>query len=164
MAKRITKTGVGVIIIRDNKYVLVGKRKGSHGEGRIAFPGGHIDPKDGTLKRCGEREVLEETGMFVNVYPPDHYREELFTTFDILSEDGKKVYVTAYLIADYLYGGTEVVRGDEKYIEPLEPDKCDWWKWVTLNELAQMIQDEVDESWIPIRKVLYYLKQMGIQS
>lgn len=109
------KAGVAVIVIKDGK-VLVGERCGSHGAGVLAFPGGHLDHDDGSLKRCGEREVFEEIGMIVNVYQPDHYREELFTTFDILSEDGQKVYVTAYLVADYLQGGVTMPGSDFDFI------------------------------------------------
>ncbi len=36
------KVGVGVMILKDGK-VLLAKRKGSHGNGEFAFPGGHMD-------------------------------------------------------------------------------------------------------------------------
>jgi 8-oxo-dGTP diphosphatase len=58
------KVGVCCLIIRDNK-VLFGKRKGDHGGGTWAPPGGHLefneDPKDTAI-----REVLEETGLNVS--------------------------------------------------------------------------------------------------
>jgi 8-oxo-dGTP diphosphatase len=155
------KAGVGVIVIRDNK-VLVGERAGSHGAGCLAFPGGHLDPEDRSLKACGEREVFEETGIICNVYAPDHYREELFTTFDILSEDGQKVYVTAYLVADYLHGGTILTTGNREGVQPLE-EKCKAWYWMTLAELAEAVKTEKAKQWIPINKVLYYLKQLGLK-
>jgi 8-oxo-dGTP diphosphatase len=50
----IVKAGVGVIIINKENKVLVGKRKGSHGAGLWAFPGGHIEPTDKSLKECGQ--------------------------------------------------------------------------------------------------------------
>ena len=37
-----TRVGIGVIILKDGK-VLLGKRKGSHGAGEYAFPGGHLE-------------------------------------------------------------------------------------------------------------------------
>jgi 8-oxo-dGTP pyrophosphatase MutT (NUDIX family) len=85
----VVKAGVGVIVIKDKK-VLVGQRKGSHGEGLWAFPGGTIEPTDKSLKSCGEREVFEETGIICNIFNPDHYREDLFTTYDILSKTGAR--------------------------------------------------------------------------
>lgn len=155
----VVKAGVGVIVIKDRK-VLVGIRKGSHGKGRLAFPGGHIDPTDKSLKACGEREVLEETGITCNVFNPDHYRQDLFTTFDILSEDGSKLYVTTYLVADYLVGGTMQKQGDKEIILPNEPEKCEGWRWVSLDELASMVKTENDKAWIPLNQVIYYLSQM----
>lgn len=155
----VVKAGVGVIVIKDKK-VLVGKRKGSHGEGLYAFPGGCIETTDKSLKKCGEREVYEETGIVCNVFAPDHYRDDLFTTYDILSEDGSKFYVTPYLVADYLLGGTTMNKGGEVMIIPREPDKCEGWWWKSLDELAQLISSERQETWIPINKVVYYLNRM----
>jgi len=155
------KAGVGVIVVKGQK-VLIGERQGSHGAGLYAFPGGHIDPTDATLAHCGEREVLEETGMVCRVFSPDHYRQDLFTTYDILkkSTDGSAIYVTCYLIADYLHGGTLKKKGDEEMIEPLEPKKCKGWRWVSLDELAALVQSEDQRTWIPIHQVLFYLKQL----
>src|SRR5688572_25404284 len=74
--------GIGVMIIRDGK-VLLGKRKGSHGEGEYAWPGGHMEYME-SFADCARREVLEETGMAIkNIrflrlmnmknYAPKHY-------------------------------------------------------------------------------------------
>lgn len=158
-AEPVVKAGVGVIVCKGKK-VLIGKRKGSHGEGLWAFPGGHIDPTDPSLKACGEREVYEEVGITCNVFAPDHYRQDLFTTFDILSEDKTKLYVTVYLVADYLLGGTSIITGDEVAIKPLEPDKCESWHWITLDELAKRVSTEKAKTWIPVNQVVYYLSQM----
>jgi 8-oxo-dGTP diphosphatase len=165
-ADPIVKTGVAVIICKDKK-VLVGQRAGSHGHGCWAFPGGHIEMTDGSLKECGEREVHEETGIICNIYSPDKYREELFTTYDILSEDGKKRYVTPYLIADYIAGGTIVKCGEDtnagrRDYEKIAScdDKCNGWYWKTLDELIQLVKAEKNKSWIPINQVIFYLNQM----
>jgi 8-oxo-dGTP diphosphatase len=149
----VVKAGVGVIVLKGNK-ILVGKRKGSHGEGLWSFPGGHIDPTDDSLKACGEREVLEETGIVCNVYNPDGIRQDLFTNFKILSEDLSKRYVTCYLIANYVSGGT----GSDDFIQPLEPNKCEGWYWKELEELQQLITDENAKSWIPITELTQYLE------
>lgn len=155
----IVKAGVGVVVCRNHK-VLIGKRLGGHGKGLWSFPGGHIEPTDRSLKACGEREVFEETGITCNVYSPDHYREDLFTTFDILSEDGSKVYVTCYLVAEYLIGGNVINGENGEYLEALEPHKCEGWYWKSLDELAQMISDDKERTWIPVNQVVHYLSKI----
>ena len=160
------KAGVGVVLCKGHK-VLVGERIGSHGEGVLAFPGGHLDHEDalkphplGGMGVCAEREVKEETGIICRAFSPDHYRIDLFTTFDILSEDGQKVYVTPYIVADYLHGGTSQKFGDTETIVPLEPNKCKKWQWVSLDELATLVNTDKQKTWIPIQQVLFYLKQL----
>lgn len=76
------------------------------------------------------------------------------TTFDILSEDGQKIYVTSYLLADHLQG------------EPVlkEPQKCSGWAWVSLEGLASLVKSEDQRAWIPVQQVIFYLNQIwGIE-
>lgn len=166
----VVKSGVGVIVCRGNK-VLVGERIGSHGEGLYAFPGGHLEHYDvssnhplGGLGICAEREVLEETGMVVRAYSIDTCRADLFTTFDILSDDGKNAYVTPYILAEYLHGGSFVDKMGVEFITPLEPNKCKGWRFVTLNELSTLVETDKQKTWIPIDKVLHYLSEKFSQN
>lgn len=152
--QKIVRAGVGVIVC-NGRLVLVGERKGSHGEGLYAFPGGHLDITDPSLAACGEREVYEETRIVAKVLSPDGYRQELFTTFDKLAEG--KVYVTSYLVAEYIRGGNMNVVGD--VVLPSEPDKCKMWYWVDLNRLASMVTTPEQKLWIPLELVSYYLQQ-----
>lgn len=153
------KTGVGVIVIKERK-ILVGKRKGSHGEGMLAFPGGGFEFTDSSMYGCCEREVYEETGISCRAFSPDKYRDDLFTTFDILSEDGEKRYVTCYVLAEYMSGGEHYGEGF-RFVKPVEPDKCEMWEWLTLKELISRVADPKQETWIPIKKVAHYLKLWG---
>jgi 8-oxo-dGTP diphosphatase len=57
------RVGVGVLL-RQNGKVLLGKRRGSHGEGTWAPPGGHLEFKE-ELEACVRREVQVETGLTV---------------------------------------------------------------------------------------------------
>ena len=59
--KRWPRVGVGVMIVREGK-VLIGKRKGSHGAGQYALPGGKLEWRE-TWADCARREVLEETAI-----------------------------------------------------------------------------------------------------
>jgi len=154
--QRQVRAGVGVIVCKGDR-VLVGKRVGSHGEGCWAFPGGHIEPTDPTLRACGEREVEEETGIVCVVISPDGHRDDLFTTYDILSEDGGRVYVTCYLMAEYIDGG-EPVANDPLVLRSRD-GKCEAWHWLTLTELETRVCSPKEKTWIPIEKVKFYLSE-----
>ena len=112
---------------------------------------------------CGERESFEETGMVVQCISIDHYREAVFTTSDILTEDGAKVYMTSYLLADYLHGGTQMSKSGKETVKPLEPEKCKMWHWVTIDELVAMIRTDKQRQWIPLNRVIKYLKEAGLK-
>ena len=109
------KVGIGVMIMKEGK-VLLGKRKGSHGEGEYAWPGGHMEYME-SFADCARREVREETGMEIDnirflrllnlkAYPPKHYVDLAF-------------------VADWKSGEPQI----------LEPDKTDGWTWYDMDNL-----------------------------
>ncbi|MDP9212287.1 MAG: NUDIX domain-containing protein [bacterium] len=114
---RYPRVGIGVVILRDDK-LLLGKRKGSHGPGEYAPPGGKLDYGE-SFEECARREVREETGLEIrNVrflslmnqrqYPPDHF-------------------VNLGLRADCPVGEPKV----------MEPEKCEHWGWYGLDALPE---------------------------
>ncbi|MFT6911176.1 MAG: 8-oxo-dGTP diphosphatase [Candidatus Paceibacteria bacterium] len=104
------RVGVAVIIKKDHQVIL-GERKGAHGEGTWGFPGGHLEFGE-TLEQCAIREVAEENGLVIaNVRFAD-FTEDFFVTDD-------KHYLTVFMLADYVSGEAQV----------LEPAKCNSWKW-----------------------------------
>lgn len=102
--------GVGVIVIR-NGQVLLGKRKGAHGQGSWSFPGGHLEFNE-ALEDCAKREVREETGISIK-----NLRKGPFTN-DIFVEQ-KRHYVTLYMIAEF----------DSGELRVMEADRCQAWRW-----------------------------------
>jgi len=86
------KVGVGVIVIKDNK-VLLGKRKGSHGEGSWCFPGGHLEFNE-SLENCAKRETLEETGIEIK-----NIRFETITN-EIFKDEGTH-YITIFMLCEH---------------------------------------------------------------
>jgi 8-oxo-dGTP diphosphatase len=52
---------MGVLVMRRGR-VLLGRRRGSHGEGYYAAPGGHIEFGE-SFEQAARREVREETGL-----------------------------------------------------------------------------------------------------
>jgi 8-oxo-dGTP pyrophosphatase MutT (NUDIX family) len=59
---RHPRVGLAVFLVDDRGYVLIGKRKGAHGSGTLALPGGHLEWNE-SFEECATRELLEETGV-----------------------------------------------------------------------------------------------------
>lgn len=111
------KVGVGVMILKDGK-VLLGKRKGSHGEGQYAWPGGHMEYME-SFEECAKRETLEETGIQI--------KNIRFLRLLNLKEYAPKHYVDIGLIADWESGEPQI----------MEPDKIETWDWYNIDNLPQ---------------------------
>jgi 8-oxo-dGTP diphosphatase len=122
MDKKYPKVGIGVMIMRDNK-ILLGLRKGSHGEGEWSFPGGHLEWGE-TVFQTAIRETMEEVGLDVNNLKLISVADEVRY---IDSDD--KHYLNVAVLA-------ESDSGEPKL---MEPDKCERWEWFDLNELPDKI-------------------------
>jgi len=112
---KIVKVGVAVLIGKDNKVLLI-KRKGSHGEGAWAPPGGHIDFGESVL-RCARRETKEETGIEINDLRVTGFTEDLF-------KKEKKHYITVWVKANW--------KAEKAKICNSEASEINWFSW---NEL-----------------------------
>lgn len=107
--------GISVLVVKDDT-LLLGKRRGSHGAGEYACPGGHLEHLE-SFQRCGSREVLEETGLLIG---PLSFLRVLNTT-----EYAPKHYVDLAFVARWQAGNPEV----------REPDKVESWDWYPLDAL-----------------------------
>lgn len=114
--RRSPLVGVGVLVLREGR-VLLGQRKGSHGAGTWALPGGHLEFGE-TVAQCAVREVLEETGLRIDAVTPAPYTNDVFET------EGKH-YVTLFVTARSAAGEPVVC----------EPDKCSEWQWFHWSDL-----------------------------
>lgn len=121
---RIVRVGVAVILVRDGK-VLLGKRKGSHGQGMWGFPGGHVEYGE-TPEVCAIREVYEETGLTITSPRTGSYTNTIFTS-------SEKQYITLFFIADAPSGEPQV----------REPEKCEMWQWYSWNELPEPLFEPI---------------------
>ena len=117
MEEKFQKVGIGVMIFKDNK-VLFGKRKGSHGEGEYAFPGGHLDYME-TIEDCAKRETFEETGIEI-----ENIRFQFVAN---VCKYKPKHYLHIGVIVDYKSGEVQL----------REPDKCENWNWYSLDNLPE---------------------------
>lgn len=110
--------GVAVIIARNGRVLLL-KRKGSHGEGTWAPPGGHLEFGE-SLAECAVRETLEETGIVI--------RDVQFVaiTNDVF-ESEQKHYVTVWMEGTYTSGQATAAY----------PERVDDVAWASWNALPQ---------------------------
>lgn len=101
--------GVSAIVVRDGA-VLLGRRRGAHGAGTFAFPGGKPDPGEHPFDAV-RRELLEETGLAARAISPVAWTSDVFT-------DDYLHFVTLHHLVDA--DGEPEVR---------EPDKVEAWGW-----------------------------------
>ena len=108
------KVGVGVAVISEGK-VLMGKRKGSHGEGNWSFPGGHLEFEE-DVADCARRELLEETGLIAKSLELGPWVSDVI--------NGKH-YITLFVFINQFEGE----------LQCLEPEKCEGWEWMDAENL-----------------------------
>lgn len=117
LGESVTRNGVGVMVLRDGT-VLLGKRRGSHGSGEYAFPGGHLEHLEG-FADCAQREVREECDIAIG--------NIRFQYLANLTAYAPRHYVHIGVVADWVSGEAQVC----------EPDKVESWAWYDLGELPE---------------------------
>jgi len=137
MSEKITKVGIGVMILKDSK-VLLGKRKNSHGDGEYAFPGGHLEYME-SFEDCARREVKEECGIEIK-------------NLEFLLAGNIKTYAPKH----YVHIGfvSEWSKGEPKV---LEEDKCESWGWYNIDDLPKPVFKLVELMISSYRKKVNYL-------
>lgn len=142
----VVRVGVGVAILSDEQpnRVLVGRRKGSHGAGTWALPGGHVEMGE-SVQTTAVREVKEETDLDLD---PSSVRLVGFTQdcFDASS----KHYVTLITCAKLAPTSAPLLNK--------EPHKCEEWIWSSLEELAA----RRDECFLPLQHALESFLNPGV--
>jgi 8-oxo-dGTP diphosphatase len=85
--------GVGAVIVQDGKVVLI-KRRFEPLKGHWSLPGGGVEVGE-TLETAVAREMLEETGLEVEVGP-------VVEVFDRITRDADDRVRYHYVLVDYL--------------------------------------------------------------
>jgi 8-oxo-dGTP diphosphatase len=113
------RVGVGAIIIRDGKILLV-KRGVEPSIGLWAIPGGTLKLGE-TLQECAAREILEETGITIKI-------GACVYVFDFFQRDEKDKIKYHFVVVDF---AGEYVCG-----EPKGGDDAVEARWFTPEELS----------------------------
>jgi 8-oxo-dGTP diphosphatase len=109
--------GVSAIVTRDGA-VLMGRRRGAHGAGTYAFPGGKPDPGEDPGETV-RRELLEETGLTARSVDPVAWSSDVIA-------DSAQHYITLHHLVN--------AEGEP---EVREPDKVEDWRWYPWDALPE---------------------------
>jgi len=110
------KIGVAAIILAEKRLLLI-RRRGAHGEGTWAVPGGHLDYGESPAA-CAIREVREEVGLAV--MDP----RCIALTNDIFAAEGRH-YITIWMRVECAEAGPIIPAVDE----------LSEWGWFALDAL-----------------------------
>ena len=108
--------GVCIIVLgKDKKQVLLGKRLNSFRAGMYGAPGGRLELKE-SLEECCKRELAEETSIKSKNLKYVGVVRELQETLN---------FIHFVFCCDEFEGIPNTV----------EPDKCEGWEWYDINNL-----------------------------
>ena len=112
--------GVCVLVLdKNHKKVLLGKRMNSYRAGMLGVPGGRLDLEE-PLEECGKRELVEETSLVASDLKYIGVVRELQEGYNFIHF----AFVCSY------YTGTPTV---------IEPIKCESWEWYPIDNLPENI-------------------------
>ena len=129
-AQPVVRVGVGVVVKDPSnpQNAFCGIRKGSHGAGMLALPGGHLEMME-SWQECASREVQEECDLRLDTPVFGH------VTNDPMPEEGKH-YVTIFMMA-------KCVESDPPQVpKNMEPNKCEGWKSYSWDQLQELQKEE----------------------
>ena len=120
MNKKQQPIGICIIVLdKEKKHVLLGKRLNAYRAGTLGLPGGRLDLEESLLD-CAKRELTEETGLKAQTLQYIGVVREL--------QEGYNFIHFAFVCSDY--------RGKP---EVREPHKCEDWMWYPLAQLPDDI-------------------------
>ena len=119
-ARRHPRIGVGVVLRTPDGSIAVGVRRGSHGAGQLALPGGALEWTE-RIAACASRETLEECGLVV---PEREWIVPFAVSECVIDEDNH--WITAFALADVPAGTS---------LENREPGKCEGWRFMHPNDI-----------------------------
>ena len=124
------RVGVGVLVQdpTNKTNVYAGIRRGSHGSGTLALPGGHLEMQE-SWEECAIREVKEEMGLDI------HQLRFIQVTNDPMPQEDKH-YITIFM--------TGICVDSSARPQNLEPNKCLGWNSYSWDQLRNIESSGLD--------------------
>lgn len=118
--KNRPKIGIGVILIRRDGKILIGKRKGSHAP-YYSIPGGHLELGE-TFEQAAIRELKEE--LDISIKKP----QVIAVTNNLETYRKEKLHTISIILKAKKFSGE---------IKNMEPDKCKELLWCDPKKLPR---------------------------
>ncbi len=128
--------GVNALMLNEKDQVLMGVRKNAFSAGELSIPSGHIEVGE-TIQQAVVREIAEETGVTV---------EEQALILMAITNYIIPEWEHQYISFDFL------VKKWEGNVQAMEPDKCEAWQWMNLEDIPAKIH-------YPAEKTITHYKQ-----
>jgi len=134
---------VYLILIKENKILLLRRQGSGYFDGHYSFPAGHLDGNE-TMKQAMIRETKEEIGL------------------DLSPEDLNLIHVMNRVIPigeriDLFF----TVKDWQGEPQIMEPDKCDDLSWFDLNELPRNVIPYIGQAIRSYRNNIFYSEREG---
>ena len=131
------RVGVGVVLLTENRELLVGRRKGSHGAGQWALPGGALEWREDSFD-CATRELFEETGLRLpkeaagasSSKETHRWVDGIFDACECVVDENNH-WITLFRVVCVKSGDW---KGKER---TMEPEKCHGWRWMRASEILE---------------------------
>ena len=136
------RIGCGCILLSPKHpgKALYGLRKGSHGAGKWALPGGKLDLDENALEICIQREIEEEVGIHLRL---EDIKFVTYSNDPRLDGDIHKHFVTCLFRATI---------PEDAIVQNLEPHKCEGWEWTSYEQLLEY--EKEDRLFVPMVHLL----------
>ena len=130
--------GVGVLVVREDGCVIVGRRKNAHGAGMLALPGGKVDYGE-TFVETGVRELEEETGLVAVWEGGPRGETNDVPAMELARPPEVATVLNTVMESESLQAIVPIVvmyaRGDPQP-RLIEPHKCEGWTWLPYADIA----------------------------
>ena len=135
--RHTVRVAVYLILIKDNKILLMRRYNTGWNDGNYSVPAGHIDGNE-SITQATIREAREEIGITVNKNDLD--------VVHVMHVQSNHEYICFFLQAKKWDGEPKL----------METDKCDDVQWFPLNDLPKNLSENLHAAIESYKKRIFY--------